>query len=287
MNNPFEFYASLPPEFWNSPLVLGFVFLFGACWGSFLNVCVFRIPNEISLVFPGSRCPSCLHDIAWHDNLPVIGWLRLRGRCRNCKGRISIRYPLIEALTGGAFLAIWLRFGPTAVTAVYFLVMFGLLLGTLVDLEHYIIPDRVSLGGIFLGLGLSWLVPALHPDATSRSMALYHSATGAALGWGSLHLVSIIGKVLLKKDAMGLGDVKLLAAIGAFFGWEAVLFTIVASSFLGSVIGLLFVLVRGREGGTRIPFGPYLAMGAVLWMFEGARVVAWYLDRFTPEPGAW
>jgi leader peptidase (prepilin peptidase)/N-methyltransferase len=287
MTNPFAVYADLPAAFWTSPLMLGMVFVFGACWGSFLNVCVFRIPNEISLIRPGSRCPRCLRDIAWHDNLPVLGWILLRGRCRRCRQPISIRYPLVEALTGLCFVAVWWRFGPTPVSAVYGLVMFGLLLGTLVDLEHYIIPDRVSLGGIVLGLILSALVPALHPDAQGRIDALRHSATGAALGWGSLHLVSLLGRWLLKKDAMGFGDVKLLSAIGAFFGWQAVVFTIIASSFLGSIIGVIFVLWRGRGGGTRIPFGPYLALGAVLWMFQGPPIVRWYLGTLNPPGGGW
>lgn len=288
MNNPFTIMAEAPPEFWMSPLILGFVFAFGACWGSFLNVCVFRIPNEISVVFPNSRCPSCLKDIKWYDNLPIFSWLLLGGKCRNCKGRISPRYLLIEAVTGGLFVMIWCWFGLSWLTPVFWVFLFGLLLATFVDLEHYLIPDRVSLGGIFIGLAFSALVPELQGAAVvTRTEALLRSATGAALGWGSLHLVCILGKALLKKEAMGFGDVKLLGAIGAFLGWQAVLFTIVAASFLGSVFGVGILIARGREGGSKIPFGPYLAAGALIWVFWGPRLVDWYLGVLTPPPGVW
>lgn len=259
------------------------VFAFGACIGSFLNVCIHRIPREESVVRPRSRCPSCGHAIAWYDNLPIASWLFLRARCRHCAAPIAARYVLVEALTGLLFLLVWLRFGPRAVTPVYLLVVSGLILGTFVDFEHMIIPDRVTLGGIAAGLLLSPLVPALH-GTQDRWVALLRSAAGAAAGAGILYAIATLGSWVFRKDAMGLGDVKLLGAIGAFLGVRAVVFNLVASSFAGSIVGIAFIATGHKAWGSRIPYGPYIALAAMLWMLGGD--VPWnaYVDWLFATP---
>jgi leader peptidase (prepilin peptidase)/N-methyltransferase len=284
VNDYFQILSEVAPEFWTSPPMLAMVFVFGSIWGSFLNVCVYRIPREISVVTPGSHCGSCASPVAWYDNLPILSWFILRGRCRRCQATFSFRYPLIEALTGGVFLLTWIYFGPSWLTLAYWLFLFGLLVGTFIDFEFYILPDRITLGGMVIGLVASVLVPALHgvgPD--ERLLALTRSAIGLGLGWGVLYLVRVMGELAFRKEAMGLGDVKLLGAIGAFVGWQGVLFTLVASSLLGTIFGVLTILVRGRENGSKIPFGPYISLAAALWIFQGRAWWAWYLRWMFPE----
>lgn len=262
------------------------VFLLGACLGSFLNVCVYRIPLDQSIVTPRSHCPHCETLIAWYDNIPLFSYLvLLRGKCRHCSGHISWRYPAIELLTAVLFVAVWYLYGltetPQGYTAmimnpaipVYWLVVFGLLMGTFIDLEHMIIPDRVSLGGIVIGLTASALIPSLHQSDTMLQ-SLIRSGMGILAGSGSLMLIAVLGKMAFKKDAMGMGDVKLLGAIGAFFGWQGVLFTIITSSFIGSAVGVGLILAGKKEWQGRMPFGPCLAVGAMWWMLGGDAL--WY-----------
>jgi len=267
------------------------VFVFGACVGSFLNVCIYRIPRELSVVAPRSFCPNCRRQIPWYLNIPLFSYTTLGGKCRFCGNRIAARYVLVELLVAVLFLLVWLKFdlltGTTAlglvplrggaVIPVYWLVVSGLVLGTFVDFEHLIIPDRVTLGGIAAGLVLSAILPELHgaPDVLT---SLLRSAVGLAAGWGALWVVGAVGKLIFKKDAMGFGDVKLLGAIGAFFGWRAVLFNILVSSLLGSLVGLVLV-VAGRKGlQSRIPYGPYIALAALVWMLWGERLWAIYFN---------
>lgn len=277
--------------------ILGFfVFLFGACIGSFLNVCIYRIPREESVVAPRSHCPQCNRMIAWYDNIPLVSYVALAARCRHCKTRISPRYVLVEFLVASLFLLAWMKFGfepesrwlgMAAVTdwklvPVYWVAIFGLVLGTFVDLEHMIIPDRVSLGGIVIGVALSAVVPALH-DAASIRDSLLASALGAAVGWGSLWAVAILGQMIFRKEAMGFGDVKLLGAIGAFIGWRGVLFTIIGSSFVGSMVGILLVCTGRKAMQSRIPYGPYLALAALVWVFWGSTLWSEYVKLITPN----
>lgn len=258
------------------------VFLFGSCVGSFLNVCIYRIPQELSVVTPRSHCPSCGQLIAWYDNIPLLSFALLAGRCRHCRNRISPRYVLVESLTAVLFLLVWLKlalapehvFGLTPIATatllpVYWLFIAGLILGTFVDIEHMIIPDRVSIGGIVAGVVLSPLVPAMH-GATGRWNSLLMSLDGAALGFALLWTIAGVGRLIFKRDAMGFGDVKLIGAIGAFLGWRAVLFTLMVSSLVGSVIGVVFVIAGRKQMQSRIPYGPYLALAAVLWVLWGS-----------------
>lgn len=251
-------------------------FLGGLCVGSFLNVCIFRIPLDKSIVRPRSFCPACLTPIAGYDNIPVISYLLLRGRCRHCHAPISLRYPLVELMTAVLFLAIWNLYGPTWLTPIYMVVVSGLILGSFVDIDHMILPDRVTLGGMISGLILSYFVPSLH-GVEDGVRSLIASGIGLATGAGILYVVGVLGKAAFKKDAMGLGDVKLLGAIGAFFGWQAVLFTIVISSVIGTVVGVLLIALGGLELRGRMPFGPYLALAAVVWMLGGDALWDWYL----------
>jgi leader peptidase (prepilin peptidase)/N-methyltransferase len=244
------------------------VFTIGACVGSFLNVCIYRIPREESVVAPRSHCPHCGKMIPWYDNIPQFSFLALSGRCRNCKGVISVRYFLVELLTAVLFLLVWLYYGLDARTPVYWLMVSGLILGTFVDFEHMIIPDRVTLGGVVAGLVLSPLIPSLHDVSgplESLSAALIGMVAGAGLLWG----IGLIGKWILRKDAMGMGDVKLLGGLGALLGWQAVLFTIMVSALLGSCVGVGLILSRNKEWQSRIPYGPYLAISAVIWILWG------------------
>lgn len=273
----FEVYRDLPPEVWQSWPVWLFVWILGACWGSFLNVCIYRIPKELSVIQPGSHCFHCKTPVAPWDNLPVLSWFILRGRCRSCGTPFSIRYAVLEALTATLFLLIWMRHGPAWTVPAYWLMTFGLLLGSGVDLDEFWIPDRVTKGGMILGIPLSALLPALH-NAETPLQGLIAGSIGAATGFGILWLVGVIGKAIFRKEAMGFGDVKLMGAIGAFLGWEAVLYTLFIAALLGSVVGIALILLGKNELGGRIPFGPYLSAAAISWLFGGNQLLLWYLQ---------
>jgi len=271
--------------------VLSLAFVLGACVGSFLNVCIYRLPEDESVVRPASRCPRCGTPIAWRDNLPVLSWLLLGARCRTCATPISARYPLVEAATGGLAVLALLRFGPSAAAAVAFLFTAALLLITFVDFDHRFIPDEVSLPGIAVGLGAAFL-----PGGVSPLDAL----AGAVLGGGVLWAVAWTYEHATGIEGMGLGDVKLLAMIGAFLGWQAIPVVLVVASFTGSLVGLALIFTRrgrrrmrraARHLGpravlpfvrraarrTEIPFGPFLALGAVLALYHPAVTLSWRL----------
>lgn len=271
------------------------VFVWGACVGSFLNVCIYRIPAGMSVVAPRSHCPRCRTMIAWYDNIPLFSYLGLRARCRHCKTPIAARYFGVELLTALLFLAVWLKFGfdsgarplgfapvtDLALIPIYWLVVSGLVLATFVDLDHLIIPDRVSLGGIVAGIVLSMLAPALH-GVTTVWPALIRAGAGAAAGFFSLWAIAWFGRLLFKKEAMGFGDVKLMGALGAFFGGYAVFFILLVSSLVGSVVGVVLIALQRKGLRARIPFGPFLALAAVLWILWGPVLWAWYLSLLMP-----
>jgi leader peptidase (prepilin peptidase) / N-methyltransferase len=246
------------------------VFVLGCCLGSFLNVCIYRIPREESVVAPRSHCPHCGKMIAWYDNIPLLSYLVLRARCRHCGGPISIRYFLVEGLVGTLFLLVWFAYGVDARTPVYWMIVSGLVLGTFVDLEYMIIPDRVTLGGIVAGLVLGPLIPSLHGASTAWA-GFVAAMVGAAAGSGLLWVVGVVGRWVFKKDAMGFGDVKLLGGVGALMGWHAVLFTVMVSSILGSAVNVFLVATRRKQWQSRVPYGPYLAMATLMWVLWGAK----------------
>jgi len=243
------------------------VFVFGAVIGSFLNVCIYRIQREESIVWPGSRCPTCGASIAFYDNLPIVSFLLLLGRCRTCRAPISWRYPLVEALNGTGYVLLLRQFGLTWPTLIYALFFSALVVVTFIDLDIQIIPDVISLPGIAIGLAVSYWLP----------QGFVNSLIGCLVGGGFFWLVAELGARILKQEAMGGGDIKLIAMVGAFVGWHNVLLTIFLASLSGAAVGLLFMAVKGWGRKTPIPFGPFLALGAVLSLFFGTTIVEWYV----------
>jgi leader peptidase (prepilin peptidase) / N-methyltransferase len=353
-------------------VLAGFAAVLGAVIGSFLNACIYRLPRGISLRDPRrSFCPACGKKIPWYENLPLVSWLWLGGRCSGCRGRISVRYPLVEALTALLFLAAWSLHG-LPLAPVYWVLLSLLVAATFVDIEHFIIPDTITWGGVAAGVVLSAAVPSMMGTASPVAAGLL-SLGGAALGFGLLWMIVEGGKLafgkkrhrfkeaetfewrrdgdradllvgsenlrweeifsresdelilecgglavdggppapspcravfrydrlilggsetpldsiavirgtlremVIPREAMGFGDVKFLAAIGAFLGWQAVLFVLFVSSVVGSVFGLAGILIARDRAGVRVPFGPFLALGAAVWIFGGSRFLTWYL----------
>lgn len=215
-------------------------FLVGLCVGSFLNVVIARVPEGLSIVHPGSRCPKCGTAIRWYDNVPLLGWTLLKGRCRACAAPISLRYPLVELLVGLLALALARRYGLDPRALLYFVFAAFLVVITYIDLDHWIIPHVVSWPGILLGLGTSFVNADLTPA---------ESVVGATSGFAAFALVGIIGAKVFKKEALGQGDWWLLALIGAFLGWKALLPVILLASLQGTVVGLLLILLGRNETG--------------------------------------
>ncbi len=245
-----------------------FAFLFGAAVGSFLNVCIYRLPRDKSIVYPPSACPSCGSRIAARDNIPILGWLLLGGRCRSCKGRISWQYPAVELLNGLLTMFLFMKIHHLPTFFVLFLFCSALVVITFIDLEHQIIPDVISLPGIVIGFACSFFLPWL---------GWKNSLIGILAGGGSLLVVAYGYQLLTKKEGMGGGDIKLLAMMGAFLGWRSIPFIIFVSSLAGSVIGISVLMARKKDSQVPIPFGPFLALGAVLFIFFGRQLIGWYL----------
>ncbi len=349
----------------------------GGIIGSFLNACIHRMPRGISLRNPKrSFCPSCNRLIPWYENLPLISWLALRGKCSGCKAKISVRYFLVELLTAAVFLAVWESHG-LPLAPVYWLFVSLLIAATFIDIEHFIIPDEITWGGTAAGILLSVALPAMM-QTSSRLEALGLSVAGAALGYGLLWLIVELGKlafgkkrhtfpepekfsiqqegeqiflsvgeeklpweeifyrlekdvlvldctkavvgpkeientiitfyhdramigadtlplehiesvsgtlraITIPREAMGFGDVKFIAAIGAFLGWKAVLFTICSASVIGCVAALAGVFIARDKAGSRVPFGPFLALGGAIWIFGGEKLWDWYFGIFRSQ----
>ena len=256
----------------NADQVVGIVAgVLGAMLGSFLNVCIHRWPNEESVVRPRSRCPGCGEGIAWHDNIPVVSWLVLRGRCRRCRTAISIRYPLVELAMAGIWGTMAWRLGlswQAATGAVFFSILLGI---AITDARQYMIPDEFSLGGLVLGAGLS-----LAGGWDGLAKALLGAASGFVLLW----TVAVVGKRMFGKEAMGGGDIKMMAMVGAFVGWQGVLLTVFLGALLGTIIYVpLTVLGRQRE----VPFGVFLSLAAAVTWLAGPEIIAWY-RAFALEP---
>ena len=242
--------------------------IFGGMIGSFLNVCICRLPKEQSIVWPGSHCPHCQKPIRFYDNIPLLSYFLLKGKCRYCKRPISIQYPVVEGITALSSLFLIMRFGPSLSFLFYFAFIAALIVITVIDLYHQIIPDVISLPGIGVGLLASLLVPEI---------TFWNSLIGILLGGGSLFLVATLYQWLFKREGMGGGDVKLLAMIGAFLGWKAVILTILLSSLIGSITGIFIMVLKGKDSKYAIPFGPFLSLGAVISLFYGESLIRWYL----------
>ncbi len=358
-------WAAVPFHFWSVVF-----FIFGCVVGSFLNVCIHRMPRELSVVSPPSHCPNCQYAIPFYLNIPLFTWVALRGRCKNCRAPISFRYFLVELLTGVAFLNAWLRFGNPGdslsslpLALVYSLFLAGLIVATFIDFEHFIIPDEITMGGAAVGFALSLFLPELH-GTTATGESLVRSALGIVLGGGMVYAVLRMGKLLfgrqrlmlepgtkiyfgetalilgnkeipweeifyrktdqirlearrvelidrgytkasirlsplmleiddeqidplgvghleaegdeitLPREAMGLGDVKFMAGIGAFVGWQGALFSLMVSALIGAILGVVLIALGRRDWSSRMPYGPYIALAAVLWLFAGPQIIA-------------
>jgi len=371
----------------NQVLFSVFAFVLGAVVGSFLNVCIYRLPLDLSVNRPRrSFCPACKNPIPWHQNLPLLSWLFLRGRCANCGAKIAFRYFAVELLTALLFLAVWQSF-PWQIAIAYWIFVSLVIAATFIDFEHFIIPDQITIGGAIAGMMASVLVPELM-NTDSRAAALVHSALAATLGYIVLWIVLEAGKIAFGKkrirldaptpfswtrheddadfvvgeerslwsdhfaresdrlllycheakidkpeiigaregsrsrsygevtldfhynrvkvgedefaldqvneitgvahalqiprEAMGRGDLKFLAAIGAFLGWRAVLFSLFGGSLVGSLVGLVTLVLGKRVWSAKLPFGPYLALGALIWMFFGDELTRWYIGLLSP-----
>jgi leader peptidase (prepilin peptidase)/N-methyltransferase len=247
--------------------------LFGATIGSFLNVCIYRLPRHESIVWPSSRCPACGGRIAPYDNVPMLSFLWLRGRCRACRAPISFRYPLVESVNGFGYVWIVQQFGLGWSAAAYAALFSALLVVTFIDFDHQIIPDRITLPGIPLGILCA---------ATVLPTGLLNSVLGVLLGGGLLWFMAWISPYLFGKEGMGGGDIKLLAMVGAFLGWEPVLLTVLVGAFAGSVTGLSLIALKRLRRDQYLPFGPFLALGAVVAMFFFREIKSWYEGFFIP-----
>jgi leader peptidase (prepilin peptidase) / N-methyltransferase len=349
-----EVWGRVPFHFWSMVM-----FVFGSMVGSFLNVCIHRMPRDESVISPPSHCPHCKYSIPWFLNIPLATWLMLRGKCKNCGAPIAVRYFLVELLTGVAFLVCWLQFGHKSpwLALAYSIMMAGFIVATFIDFEHLIIPDEITIGGAVVGFVLSFAIPLLHHTA-DRGAAMKSSLLGIVVAAGSVYLVLRGGKLLfgkqriqlepdsrliftethlklpdgrevpygdmlyrdtdviriyaktielaeicyfakqvsltpkeltigeekfnpedvkhmelvtselvLPREAMGLGDVKFMAAIGAFIGWQGALFSFFASACIGSVVGLVLIALKLREKSGQIPYGPFLTLAAIIWIF--------------------
>lgn len=246
-----------------------FIFIFGAILGSFLNVCIHRMPKQESIVFPASHCPKCKKNIFWYDNIPVLSYLVLAGKCRFCKAAISYRYPLVELLTAFLLTALFVNFGLTPKFFAYSIMVSGLIVATFIDFEIQEIPDEISLGGTVVGIALAVLFPSIF-DVATRLGSLINSLTGAVVGGGIIYLLGFFGKLAFKKDAMGGGDVKLMAMIGSIIGVKMVILTFFIAPFLGVVPGIISKI---KEGAETIPYGPFLSMAALIAVFFGNRIL--------------
>jgi leader peptidase (prepilin peptidase)/N-methyltransferase len=243
--------------------------IFGALVGSFLNVCIIRLPKGESIIIPGSHCPQCNHPIKFYDNIPLISYLLLGGKCRYCKRSISAQYPLVEGTTAISSLLLFLKWGLSLSYFFYFSFVAALIIITVIDLYHQIIPDVISIPGIGVGLLGALIIPHI---------TFFNSLLGILLGGGSLFVVATLYQWFFKREGMGGGDVKLLAMIGAFLGWDAVILTILLSSLIGSITGIIIMVLKGKDFKYAIPFGPFLSLGAVIALFYKNEIISWYLQ---------
>lgn len=255
------------------------VFVFGAVVGSFLNVCIVRIPKRESVVSPPSHCPRCKTSLRFYDNVPLISYLLLRGRCRFCGGAISARYFFVELMTALLGVALWYRFGLGIAFFIYFAFVASLIVISFVDLDLRIIPDAISLPGIAVGFVASILSSSISAPF-SYTPSPMDSFLGILLGGGILFLVAWVYQLLTGKEGMGGGDIKLLAMIGSFLGWASVLLTLFLASLTGSVVGVSFMLAKGVDTKYALPFGPFLCVGAVLDLFFGEELVSFLLSPY-------
>ncbi|MFH1837570.1 MAG: prepilin peptidase [Candidatus Omnitrophota bacterium] len=244
------------------------VLIFGAIIGSFLNVCIYRLPLNKSIVGPRSFCPFCEKTIRWYDNVPLLSYIVLRGKCRRCSNPIAFRYFIVEGLTALLSAVLFYYFSLTAAFFVYWLFASSLMIVTFIDIEYQEIPDEISIPGIFVGIAL---VTFFKLDASGQHVpALINSALGVLAGGGSMFLLGMIGELIFRKEALGGGDVKLMAMIGAFLGWKLVLLTFFMAPIFGSIVGIFLKIKFKRE---IIAYGPYLSLAAIISLVCGDKIL--------------
>jgi len=249
------------------------VLIFGAIVGSFLNVCIYRLPRDKSIIVPNSYCPDCKKPIKFYDNIPILSYIILRGRCRHCNAKISIRYPIVEFITALLFLLLYKITGLTIEFCVMMLFVSLLIVISFVDLEFQIIPDILSIGGLIIGLILSFF---------RQNFGFFDALFGVLLGGGVLFAIAYGYQLLRKIEGMGGGDIKLIGMIGAYCGIKGVIFTIITGSFFGTIVGIPAMLIKGKDSKYAIPFGPFLSLGAVIYIFYGKMCVIAFLNFLRP-----
>ncbi|MEO5357326.1 MAG: prepilin peptidase [Nitrospirae bacterium YQR-1] len=252
-------------------------FSFGLVIGSFLNVCIYRLPIEKSIVSPLSSCPHCHSFIRPWDNIPVLSYIILWGKCRNCKESISLRYPLIELLNALLYVFTLYKFQATPHSIFYMAFLSALIIIIFIDFDHMIIPDVITIPGAIAGvIAASFILPDVFNPALR--LGFVNSLIGLGVGFGIFYTIAFLGEKILKKEAMGGGDIKMMAMTGAVLGWKAVLLATFAGSFIGSVYGISVIIVKGRDWQSKIPFGPFLAIGTLISLYFGRELLFLYLN---------
>lgn len=244
------------------------IFILGLVVGSFSNVCIHRIPRNESIIYPASHCPKCNSNILPKDNIPLLSYILLRGKCRHCKTKISIQYPVVEFLSGLIYLMIYLIYGLSFQTLIYIVLSSALIIIAFIDLNQQIVPDVISLPGIVIGFIISFFVPYL---------SFINSALGIAVGGGIILIIGIAGSVIFKKEAMGGGDVKLSAMIGAFLGWRYIIISLFLGFFLGALTGIFLIMAKIKSRDDLVPFGPFIVLGTLITLLWGEQIISWYL----------
>ena len=251
-------------------MVFVLIFIFGLIIGSFLNVCIYRMPRNESIVFPGSRCASCKKPIKWRDNIPLLSYVLLMGKCRSCKAGISPRYFFVELISAVSFLTLFMNFSFSYIFWIYSLLAFSLIVVTFIDLEFQLIPDSISLIGIFIGIALSVIFPGLQ-SAFTRKAAFLNSISGALAGGGLIYLTGVLGQLAFKKESMGGGDVKLMAMLGAFLGWKMAILIFFLAPFFGAPVGIYIKFIKKED---TIPYGPYISLASFVAMVWGHKILS-------------
>lgn len=251
------------------------VFVFGLIIGSFLNVCIYRLPREMSIIRPPSACPSCKNQVKPLDNIPLISYIMLKGKCRYCGERISIRYPMVELLNGIFYLLIFYSFGFGWHLIPLFAFISAMIVITFIDLEFQIIPDVITLPGTGVGIISSSLLlsdPLFNINQSGILAGLFNSFIGILVGGGLFFLIAVVSR-----GGMGGGDIKMMAMVGAFIGWKGVLLVTFIGSLSGSIVGIFLMFLKGKDRKTKVPFGPFLALGSAITLFFGGEIIRWYL----------
>jgi leader peptidase (prepilin peptidase)/N-methyltransferase len=244
------------------------IFVLGLIVGSFSNVCIYRIPRNESIIYPASHCPKCRSKIKPVDNIPLLSFILLKGRCRNCKSKISIQYPVVELITGLIYLIIYLTYALSVQTLIYIILSSALIIIAFIDLNEQIVPDVISLPGIVIGFIISFFVPYI---------SFINSALGVAVGGGIILIIGLGGSVIFKKEAMGGGDVKLAAMIGAFLGWRYIIISLFLGFFLGALAGIFLIISKIKSREDVVPFGPFIVLGSLITLLWGEKIINWYI----------